>query len=263
MSKALPLFVEPRLSISEKVSLQGRFFFLNDEKFFLKGVTYGPFSPSNEGVPFPEAARVETDFALIVELGANCLRTFTPPPDWLLDMAASYGLRVIIGIPWAQHISFLDSPRTQSEVRKTIACNVEQCRRHAATFAYLIGNEISPEIVRWHGSKHIRSFLGDLFDSAKSADPDRFVSYANFPSTEYLETDFADFLAFNVYLHREEDFRRYLSHLHNLAGDRPLVLPKLASTRSVKGAIFRLNSRLAIARRLRDWRGRNGDLFLD
>ena len=111
MSKALPLFVAPRftpLSLSEKVALQGRFFFLNDEKFFLKGVTYGPFSPSREGVPFPEAARVETDFTLMAELGANCLRTFTPPPDWLLDIAASYGLRVIIGIPWAQHISFLD-----------------------------------------------------------------------------------------------------------------------------------------------------------
>ena len=241
MSMALPLILEPRfipLNISEKVVLQGRFFFLNDEKFFLKGVTYGPFSPSHEGVPFPEAARVETDFTLMAELGANCLRTFTPPPDWLLDMAASYGLRVIVGIPWAQHISFLDSPRTQSEVRKTIVRSVEECRGHAATFAYLIGNEISPEIVRWHGAKHVRSFLGNLFDSAKAADPDRFVSYANFPSTEYLEIDFADFLAFNVYLHREEDFRRYLFHLHNLAGDRPLVLTEIGIDSISQGLKF-------------------------
>jgi GT2 family glycosyltransferase len=241
VSKALSLFLEPRptpLNISEKVALKGRFFVLNDEKFFLKGVTYGPFSPSPEGVPFPEAARVEADFTLMTELGVNCLRTFTPPPDWLLDMAASYGLRVIIGIPWAQHISFLDSPRTQSEVRKTIVRSVEECRRHAATFAYLVGNEISPEIVRWHGSKHIRSFLGDLFDSAKGADPDRFVSYANFPSTEYLEIDFADFVAFNVYLHREQDFRRYLFHLHNLAGDRPLVLTEIGIDSMSQGLNF-------------------------
>jgi glycosyltransferase involved in cell wall biosynthesis len=175
---------------------------------------------------------------LMAELGANCLRTFTPPPNWLLDRAASYGLRVIIGIPWAQHVSFLDSTRTQSEVRKTIIRHVEDCRRHAATFAYLIGNEISPEIVRWHGSKHIRSFLGSLFDSAKAADPDRFVSYANFPSTEYLEIDFADFLAFNVYLHREEDFRRYLFHLHNLAGDRPLVLTEIGIDSISQGPNF-------------------------
>lgn len=241
MSTALPLLVEPDrtpLSTSEKVALQGRFFFLNDEKFFLKGVTYGPFSPSPEGVPFPEPSRVETDFALMTELGANCLRTFTPPPDWLLDMAAAYGLRVMIGIPWAQHISFLDSSRTQSEVRQTIVRSVEECRRHPASFAYLIGNEIPPEIVRWHGSKDIRSFLGGLFDAAKAADPDRFVSYANFPSTEYLEIDFADFLAFNVYLHREEDFRRYLSHLHTLAADRPLVLTEIGIDSIGQGLSF-------------------------
>jgi O-antigen biosynthesis protein len=189
VSMALPLIHEPRfipLNISEKVALQGRFFFLNDEKFFLKGVTYGPFSPSHKGVPFPEAARVETDFTLMAELGANCLRTFTPPPDWLLDMAASCGLRVIVGIPWAQHISFLNSSRIQSEVRKIIVLSVEECRRHPATFAYLIGNEIPPEIV----------LVG-----------------SNFPSTEYLETDFTGFLAFNVYLHRDENFRCYLFHL--------------------------------------------------
>ncbi|HEY7321091.1 MAG TPA: glycosyltransferase [Candidatus Binatia bacterium] len=241
MSKAVPLFIEPRstpLNVSEKVALQGRFFVLNDEKFFLKGVTYGPFSPSPEGIPFPEATRVEADFALMTELGANCLRTFTPPPDWLLDLAANYGLRVIIGIPWAQHISFLDFPRTQSEVRNIIVRSVEESRRHAATFAYLVGNEISPEIVRWHGSKHIRSFLSDLFDSAKGADPDRFVSYANFPSTEYLEIDFADFVAFNVYLHREQDFRRYLFHLHNLAGDRPLVLTEIGIDSISQGLDF-------------------------
>ena len=189
MSMALPLILEPRfipLNISEKVALLGRFFFLNDEKFFLKGVTYGPFSPSHTGGPVPEAARGETDCAMMADLGATCVRTFTPPPNWLLDIAASYGLRVIIGIPWAQHISFLDSLRTQSEVRETIVRNVEECRRHAATFAYLIGNEIPLEIV----------LVG-----------------SNFPSTEYLETDFTGFLAFNVYLHRDENFRCYLFDL--------------------------------------------------
>jgi GT2 family glycosyltransferase len=224
--------------VSEKITLRGRFFFANDEKFFLKGVTYGPFSPSGEGIPFPEPTQVEADFALMAKLGANCLRTFTPPPDWLLEMAASFDLRVIIGIPWAQHISFLDSARTQAEVRKTIGRTVEACRRHPATFAYLVGNEISPEIVRWHGAKQTCAFLRGLFHAAKASDPDRFVSYANFPSTEYLEIDFADFLAFNVYLHREEDFRRYLFHLHNLAGDRPLVLTELGIDSIGQGLAF-------------------------
>jgi GT2 family glycosyltransferase len=230
VSDPLPVFEEPlytALTGSETVELSGRFFFLDGEKFFLKGVTYGPFSPSGQGVPFPDRARVEVDFALMTELGANCLRTFTPPPEWLLDIAAAYGLRVMIGIPWAQHISFLDSNKTQAEIRDTIARTIAISKDHPAAFSYLVGNEIPPEIVRWYGSDRVRDFLRGLVDSARSVAPDSFVSYANFPSTEYLEIDFVDFMAFNVYLHRETDFRRYLFHLHNLAGDRPLVLTEI------------------------------------
>jgi O-antigen biosynthesis protein len=230
VNSPMPSLVEPvsaPLSSGEKVRPSGKFFYLNEDKFVLKGVTYGPFAPSAEGAPFPERRKVELDFSLISELGANTLRTFTPPPKWLLDRAAVYGLRVIAGIPWAQHIAFLDSRRTQAEIRKTIAQSASAGRGHAAVFAYLVGNEISPEIVRWYGAKRVRNFLRELVDVAKTADPDALVSYANFPSTEYLETEFTDFLAFNVYLHREQDFRRYLSHLHNLAADRPLVLTEI------------------------------------
>ena len=35
---------------------------------------------------------------------------------------------------------------------------------------------------------------------------------------------FLDFVCFNVYLHREEDYRRYLTHLMAATGERPLVL---------------------------------------
>ncbi len=106
------------------------------------------------------------------QLGVNCFRTFTPPPKWLLDLAASYGLRAIIGIPWAQHISFLDTRRTQAEIHNTIKRSVASCKQHPAVFAYLVGNEISPEIVRWYGSEKMRSFLGNLVDCAKNVDPD-------------------------------------------------------------------------------------------
>ena len=215
------------LTSSEKVRPLGRSFCLNSEKFFLKGVTYGPFALSRDGAPFPEASTIEIDLALMSELGVNSFRTFTPAPIWLLDKAASYGLRVITGIPWAQHISFLDSSRTRAEIRNTIARSVRASREHPAVLAHLVGNEIPPEIVRWYGAKRIRKFLRELVDVAKTTDPDVLVSYANFPSTEYLETDFTDFLAFNVYLHREEDFRRYLFHLLNLAGERPLVLTEI------------------------------------
>jgi O-antigen biosynthesis protein len=206
------------------VRVHGKFFFSGEEKLFIRGVTYGPFAVGSHGAQFPEQATVARDFALMAEMGADTLRVFTPPPLWLLDLAGAAGLRVLVGLPWAQHITFLDSAEARRDIVAGIGAAVRGLRGHPAIFAYLVGNEIPPDMVRWHGPERVAAFLKRLVATVKALDPERLVSYANFPSTEYLTVDFTDFLCFNVYLHEEEAFRRYLSHLHNLAVDRPLVL---------------------------------------
>jgi GT2 family glycosyltransferase len=207
-----------------KLEARGKFFFSGTEKVLLKGVTYGPFAPDAFGAQFHSPQAVAADLDLMVELGANTLRTFTIPPRWLLDLAGERNLRVMAGIPWAEHVCFLDSRELTQSIRRTVADAVRACSGHPAMAAYLVGNEIPPDIVRWYGAPRVGTFLCELVDITKSIDPSTLVGYANFPSTEYLDTDFTDFLAFNVYLHREEDLRRYLYRLHTLAGDRPLVL---------------------------------------
>ena len=44
-------------------------------------------------------------------LGINTVRTYTPPRRDLLDEAARQGLRVMVGLPWSQHVAFLDDRR--------------------------------------------------------------------------------------------------------------------------------------------------------
>src|SRR5438094_149853 len=107
---------------------------------------------------------------------------------------------------------------------EAVAGGVRACRRHAAVFAYLVGNEIPPDMIRWHGAGEVRRFLKELVSLVRREHPGALVSYANFPSTEYLTIDFTDFLCFNIYLHDETAFRRYIARLHNLAVDKPLVL---------------------------------------
>ena len=206
------------------IRVQGKFFFAGQAKFFVKGVTYGPFGVGSHGAQFPEPDVARHDFRLMAELGANTVRVFTVPPVWLLDLAGEAGLKVLAGIPWSQHITFLDSASVQTEIIRTVVDAVRGLRRHEALFAYLVGNEIPPDIVRWHGPERVRDFLKRIVSAVRELHPDALVSYANFPSTEYLTVDFTDFLCFNVYLHDEQAFRRYLSRLHNLAVDRPLVL---------------------------------------
>jgi glycosyltransferase involved in cell wall biosynthesis len=203
----------------------GKFFFVGERKLYLRGVSFGPFAVGPHGFPLPDHATLARDLALMADVGANCLRTFTVPPRWLLDQAAEHGVRVLVTIPWAEHVCFLDRKDLVREIRGTVRAAADGLRGHPALFGFLVGNEIPPDIVRWYGPDRIRDFLRVLRDIVKERAPEALVSYANFPSTEYLDvTEFVDFVSFNVYLHREPEFRRYLSRLQNIAEDKPLVL---------------------------------------
>jgi len=215
----------------------GKFLFRGDDKVFLRGVSYGPFAPASHGEQFPERDMARRDCALMRDLGVNCFRVFTPPPEWLLDLAEEYDLSVLVGLPWTEHVCFLDEPEVAAAIREQVRAGVEACKQHPAVSAFLIGNEIPPDIVRWHQPERVRAFLRGLYDLVKSLAPDVLVSYANFPPTEYLDLDFLDFVSFNVYLHREKDFRRYLSRLQNLAKDKPLVLTEFGIDSMHEGAV--------------------------
>ncbi|HZT89329.1 MAG TPA: glycosyltransferase [Stellaceae bacterium] len=207
-----------------EMRVHGKFFFAGETKHFVRGVTYGPFAVASHGAPFPEREMVDTDFALMREAGINTVRVFTVPPVWLLDAAERAGLKVLVGLPWSQHVTFLNSAAIRGEIRAAVTAGVRSCGRHPAIFAYLVGNEIPPDMIRWHGVEAVRRFLKSLVGLVKEEHPGALVSYANYPSTEYLTIDFTDFLCFNVYLHDEGAFRRYIARLHNLAVDKPLVL---------------------------------------
>ncbi len=211
------------------ITAKGKFFFAGESKIYLKGVSYGPFREGSHGAPFPEPETVERDFSLMRELGVNCVRTYTIPPPFLLEAAERHGIWMMVGIPWAEHVTFLDAKPIKKEIKQAIASGVQACKGYGSVFAYLIGNEIPPDIIRWHGPAKVEAFLKELAEIVRKGDPNALVSYASFPSTEYLDLDFLDFYSFNVYLHRKEDFAKYLARLQNIAGSKPLVLSEFGA----------------------------------
>lgn len=205
----------------------GKFLYAGDEKLYIRGVTYGTFRPSEDGDQFPPPDVVERDFAQMAEAGINAVRTYTVPPRFVLDLAQANGLRLMVGIPWEQHVAFLASRATRKRIRRAVRDGVAACAEHPAVLCYLIGNEIPAPIVRWHGKKRVERFLRDLYREAKRVDPTALVSYANYPTTEYLDLGFADMACFNVYLESPVQFDGYIARLQNLAGERPLLLTEL------------------------------------
>jgi glycosyltransferase involved in cell wall biosynthesis len=208
-----------------RLSATAKYLHRDGQKFFARGISYGPFAPNSRGESYPEPERAAADLALMHELGANLIRTYTMPPPWLFELAGKYQLLLMPGISWPLHLTFLDSPEMTREIRETVQREVAALRPFKdLIFAYGLGNEIRSDIVRWHGPRQVSRFISELHDIGKQLDPEGFFTYCNYPSTEYLDLSFLDVISFNVYLHREPDFRRYLTHLMAITGDRPLVL---------------------------------------
>jgi GT2 family glycosyltransferase len=207
-------------------TVRGKFLFAGDEKLFVRGVSYGTFRPRADGAEY-DCATAARDFALMAAHGINAVRLYAVPPRWLLDEAWQQGLRVMIGLPWEQHVDFLADRGRVRSIQRRVRAGVRACAGHPALLCYAVGNEIPTSVVRWLGASRVEHFLATLYDAAKEEDPGALVTYVNYPSTEYLRLDTFDFLAFNVYLETRTALERYLLRLHNLAGDRPLLMAEI------------------------------------
>jgi O-antigen biosynthesis protein len=207
--------------------VRGNFIFYGNQKLFIRGVTYGTFAPDEHGNPFPRPEVVRHDFRTMMQNGINAVRTYAVPPTWLLDLALENHLWVMVGIPWEQHITFLDDRTIERKVVERVVAVVAQNSGHPAVLCYSIGNEIPASIVRWHGSKKIERFLYTLYKQGKRVDPEALFTYVNYPTTEYLQLPFLDIVSFNVYLESKDILEAYLYRLQNLAHEKPLLMAEI------------------------------------
>jgi GT2 family glycosyltransferase len=204
--------------------ISGKFFRLGSETFYVKGVTYGTFAPAADGSQFPPSERVEGDFALMSARGINTVRLYTPPRPEMLDEAARWGLRLMVGLPWTQHVAFLDDARLVREIRQQIRSQVRALHAHPSILLFALGNEIPPAVVRWHGAARVERFLRELLEDVREVAPESYFTYVNYPPTEFLATEGFDVCSFNVYLHEPDRLRAYLARLQHIAGHKPLLL---------------------------------------
>lgn len=166
------------------------------------------------------------------EAGFTVVRTYTVPPDDVVACAVEAGLYLLVDVfypDWRYLVGGLKGEK--QGVRKQARVAVRAAARHFAgndhILALSLGNEVPADVLRWVGTRTVARALDELVEVVKEEDPQRLVTYTNYPTAEYLPLDRLDFLSFNVFLEQREEFRRYLGRLHTLAGDRPLVLSEI------------------------------------
>ena len=209
--------------------MDGKFIALGAQRLWLRGATYGTFAPDGEGARFGTREQVRHDFAAMAASGFNTVRTYTAPPEFVLDEAAAHGLWVMAGLAWEQHVAFLDEPGRAASIEESVHAQTAACAGHPGLLCFAVGNEIPTPLVRWHGRRRVEAFLERLANAVRDEAPDTLLTYVNYPSTEYLRLPFLDLVAFNLYLDQAAAVEAYLARLQNLAGDKPLVLAELGA----------------------------------
>ncbi len=173
----------------------------------------------------------------MVRAGANVVRVYTPPPRWVLDEIEASGLRVLVGLPWNQHVCFLESRHEAAAIRARIRTEVEALC-HPALLGCSLANEVPETVVRWYGARRVSEFLGDLIATARTAAPDALHTFATFPPTEDLATVPADLVLANVHLNDAASLDAYLARLLTIADGRPLVLGEIGADAGTHGEGF-------------------------
>ncbi|NEQ09002.1 MAG: glycosyltransferase [Moorea sp. SIO4E2] len=208
--------------------VQGKFIFVDQDKFYIRGVTYGAFKPDQNGKEYHNLTTIDRDFALMKANGINTVRIpHTMPPCQLLDIANQHGLKVMVGLSAEQYVGYLIDKKKAPDIEAIIRDQVRVCAGHPAILCYALGNEIPAPLVRWLGRRRVEKYLERLYRAVKAEDPEGIVTYVNYPTTEYLQLPFLDLVCFNVYLESQNCFQAYLARLQNIAGDRPLLMSEV------------------------------------
>ena len=214
--------------VSMRPAIRGKFLFLGDEKFLIRGVTYGAFRPDSARNEYTDLALIDRDFAQMAASGINTVRIpHTMPPRSLLDIADRHGLKVMVGLSAEQYAGYLIDTDKPFDIEGEIRAKVRTCTGHSAILCYALGNEIPAQVVRWLGPARVERYLRDLYRWVKEEDPEGLVTYVNYPTTEYLRLPFLDLVSFNVYLETQERLASYLARLQTIANERPLLLSEL------------------------------------
>jgi len=193
--------------------------------------------PDTDGFRYPSAGQIRADMAAIAQMGANTIRLYDRPTELLVQVAAEHGLRLLLDLNWPKHLDVYRNKELRAKSFDMASRAMKEYAGWQNIAGVLLGNEIPADLVRWNGAAAIEDFIFEMYENCRREAPDVCLGFANYPTTEYLQFDFLDFVGFNVYLDEPETFRNYMVRLRHLYPHIPVLLSECGvDTKSISGA---------------------------
>ena len=224
----------PESGGARRVEIRGEWLYVDGEPFLVKGIGYSPYRPGQ--VPWKDTvdpAVMERDFERIAAAGFNTLRTWAPLGDEALALAKRHGLMVLQGIWIERNASYNTSAFRQAAVQ-VVQRETTRARAHDNILALIVGNDLQVPVVFAAGIPETEALLRRTVAAVKEVDPQRLVTYANWPALAFLDASPWDLVSFNVYSYEPASvahsfgYRSYLEHLkQTTAARKPLVVTEV------------------------------------
>lgn len=226
-----------------QIELKEGFFFINDEKFFIKGIGYEVGAIPGQ-LPWEREFNEELlvfDMNRIQSAGFNTIRTWAPFTEEELQVLSSYDIKIIMGIWIDPHGDFSD-PEFISTAIDEVYSVLSYSKNSPNIIAYLIMNEPLPEIIFVAGYNNTVQLWTQLINIIHEEHPGIPVSIANTCNGTYINPEIFDFSAFNVYPYNpatvnfSHKYQAYVEYLKSLrSDDNPLIITEYGLSVSPSG----------------------------
>jgi len=208
---------------SQQVQVRDGYFYIDGEKFFVKGIGYELSALPGE-VPWEKTFNPEQlhyDIQRILSAGYNTIRTWAPFTSQELNLLQEYDIKIIMGIWVDPHGDFSDQSFV-NQAKSTVSGVLSYSKNYDNIIAYLVMNEPMPETVFDAGYNETVKLWNELIAIIHNDHPGRPVSIASSCNGTYIDPGIFDFSAYNAYIYNPvtinylHGYREYINYLNDM-----------------------------------------------
>ncbi|MBN1414047.1 MAG: hypothetical protein JW973_03010 [Bacteroidales bacterium] len=226
-----------------QIELREGFYYINDQKFFIKGIGYevGAYPgmlPWNR--PFHEDI-LRNDLLRIADGGFNTIRTWNAFTDQELKVVQEFDLKIIMGI-WIDPAGIFSDPLFLNASMQLVRDVLDYSKNYSNIIGYLIMNEPMPDHIFNVGFQHAYSLWMNIKKLIHELHPGIPVSFANTCVGDFIDPEIFDFTAQNIYPYNPStvnysyQYPAYVHFINHLRNDgHPLVVTEYGLSVSPSG----------------------------